>query len=208
MREYSLLILSEFSTNCLSQAEILVARVPKDFWCAVREVVQRVKISSRDLEARRDVLGGGGPVREAPRAGLLPASIFCTPKALLCAVEFDAPLAVAGVEDGAVDEEVAASLLAPPGAPNRLGAAADVEAGAAVLATSLLAPTSPPNKLGAVVEVVAGAGVAAAALFPPRPPKRPDVAVAAGLEAASLFAPPRPENRPSEGADVGAGAAG
>lgn len=50
-----------------------MARLPKAFWWVVRDEVQRVRISSRDFEARRDVGGGAGPVVEAPRlaVGLL-----------------------------------------------------------------------------------------------------------------------------------------
>lgn len=46
------------STSCLSHFEMRSARFAKVFWWVAREVDQRVRISSRDLLARRDCCCG------------------------------------------------------------------------------------------------------------------------------------------------------
>ena len=61
-----------------------------------------MRISSKDLAARRDAAGGAGPVVEAPRAGFAP-----------CAIPAPAVPVVAVVDAAGLDVDAASPVLAP-----------------------------------------------------------------------------------------------
>lgn len=176
--------MSLFSTSCLSQADTLVAISPNFFWCCVSEVVQRVRISSRDFAANLDAAGGAGPVVDAPRvaagvaAGFAPADDGCA--VADCSAGF-APNKVgvgAGAEDvavprpvgGAAEDDDGVSVFLPR-LPNILGAAAPEGAGAEDVVSSFF-PKLPKRLVDGFAEGCVDVVLVVSSFFWPRAPKR------------------------------------